>query len=113
MNNPLDVDDELQSISDEIQTLMDASESHSVQATPDQRARFKQLKERISHGAKIGTITGEMRALTDSEKYIYQPALQNALSKFSIPSNASPSRWFETLYDVQDSIETMLIKNTP
>lgn len=113
MDNPFDVDNELQRISDEIQALMDVSKSPSFQPTPDQRDRFKQLKERISQGSKMGTITNERRELTDSEKYIYQPALENALSNFSIPKNASPSRWFETLYDVQVSIESMLIKNTP
>ncbi|RUR51515.1 hypothetical protein [Vreelandella populi] len=113
MDNPLDVDNELQRISNEIQFLMDASEGSSFKATPEHRTRFKELKERIALGAQMGTITGEKRELTDSEEFIYQPALQNALSKFNIASNAAPSRWFETLYDVKCSIETMLIRNTP
>tara|TARA_R110001599_G_scaffold16988_2_gene68305 strand:- start:6 stop:347 length:342 start_codon:yes stop_codon:yes gene_type:complete len=113
MDNAQEVERVLHRLSEEIQFLMRASEDPATPVTPELRARFKSLKERIALGAEVGTVTGEKRQLTESERYLYQPALQNALSYFKASANAAPSKWLDTLIDIQVSIETMMARNSP
>jgi hypothetical protein len=113
MDNAQEVEGELQQLSEEIQFLIRASEDPATPVTPELRARFKSLKERIVLGAEVGTVTGDKRQLTESESYLYQPALQNALSYFKASANAAPVKWLGTLYDIQVSIETVMARNSP
>ncbi|KIN12838.1 hypothetical protein KV699_12285 [Vreelandella titanicae] len=112
MDNAQEVERALQQLSKEIQILIRASEDPATPVTPELRARFKNLKDRIALGAEIGTVTGDKRELTDSERDFYQPALQNALFYFKASANAAPTKWLDTLLDIQVSIETMMARNS-
>ena len=113
MDNPDAVQQELQRISDEISELIDIASDDGFKATSEHRVRFKALKRCLEEGAKSGKLPGRPGAQTESEEFIYQPSLQNAVRNFNLPSTASPDRWLDTLLDVQCSIDTSLTKNQP
>ncbi|GGC83988.1 hypothetical protein [Vreelandella lutescens] len=113
MDNPDAVQQELQLISDEISDLIDIASEEGFKATNEHRERFKALKRCLEEGAKSGKLPGRTGAQTESEEYIYQPTLQNAVRNFNVTSTAAPDRWLDTLLDVQCSINTSLTKNQP
>lgn len=113
MDNPEAVQQELQSISNELSALIDLVDEDGFKATTEQKKRFKALKHQLQEGAKAGKLPGNKGAQTESEELIYQPALLNADRTFTIPSHAAPKRWLNTLLDVQCSIDTSLNKNQP
>ncbi len=64
---------------------------------------YRSLKDDLKRAAAIGTVTGEKRALTDTEECFYAPAVRAAALdlKPAVNSNPITADWLSALYDAQ------------
>jgi hypothetical protein len=74
------------------------------------QSKFKNLKESLKLAAKIGTVDGVKRVLTDYESAYFQPAVNSAFVNCNVAVNSHPikSNWFSCIYDMNIDISDML-----
>lgn len=72
--------------------------------------RFKSLKEEIKRYAKVGTVSGESRALSECERFFFEPAVSTAAANILVSVNADPAtqKWFDCVYGINTDIGHLL-----
>jgi hypothetical protein len=78
------------------------------------QSKFRDLKENLKLAAKIGTVDGVKKELTDYESAYFQPAINSAYISCNVATNSHPikSNWLSCLYDMNDDITHMLSQLT-